>query len=168
MNPHRSFKILFLCTGNSARSIIAEYLMRKTGRSRFQAFSAGASPKGLVNPYAIRVLQEFCGIDASDARSKSWKEFAGEDLDFVITLCDNARETCPTFPGHPITAHWGIADPVLFDGDENATYNFFERIAMHIQWRLELFCSLPFEELDRIRLEQATREIGEKQPAENL
>jgi protein-tyrosine-phosphatase len=166
MNPQKPFQVLFLCTGNTARSILAEYLLRRFGEGRFESLSAGASPKGEVNPYALRVLKEVYGLAANEARSKSWQEFRDAKLDFVITLCDSARETCPTFPGRPITAHWGSPDPAAFVGDDQATFDFFAKVALQIKWRIELFCSLQFAELDRLRLEQATREIGEaNQPA---
>ena len=109
-------KILFLCTGNSARSIFAEYFMNRIGRNRFEAYSAGSQPAGTVNPFALRVLRDMYNIDASQARSKSWDEFKDLAFDFVITVCDSARESCPIFPGQPIVAHWGIPDPALGDG----------------------------------------------------
>lgn len=165
MNEKDKFNILFLCTGNSARSIFAEYIIRKIDPNRFQSFSAGANPKGAVNPYALRVLKESYHIDAADARSKSWEEFldAGVRFDFVITVCDKAKETCPVFPGHPITAHWSSPDPVDFVGDDVATIYHFFKVARQIQRRLELFCSLRFSALDSMRLTQATREIGDKE-----
>ena len=112
------YKALILCTGNSARSIIGEYLLNARGKGRFEAFSAGAAPTGKVNPLALWVLKDCYGIDASDARSKSWDEFKGVNFDFVITVCDNAREACPIFPGHPVTAHFGSPDPAAFEGTE--------------------------------------------------
>jgi arsenate reductase len=159
--PPRKFRILFLCTGNSARSILAEALLRALAGDRFEAFSAGSQPAGRVNPYALRVLDEVFQVEATGARSKSWEEFHSEEFDFVITVCDSARETCPTFPGHPITAHWGFEDPAAFQGGEEETLRKFTDIAFQIRRRLELFCSLPFEKLDRLRLEQETRRIGE-------
>src|SRR6185295_6236999 len=116
----RPLKMLFLCTGNSARSILAEYLLRKLEPRRFATYSAGAQPTGTVNPLAGRVLRENYGIDASDARSKSWEEYKGMELDFVITVCDHARESCPIWPGQPIVAHWGMEDPAAATGDEAA------------------------------------------------
>lgn len=159
-NADKPFRILFLCTGNTARSVLAEYLIRKFGGTRFESFSAGANPKGVVNPYTLRVLGEIHGMDASAARSKSWEEFAGRDLDFVITVCDRARETCPVFPGQPVTAHWSFPDPADFAGSEAETFDHFAKIALHIQKRVELLCALPFDKLDHLRLEQRTREIG--------
>ena len=161
----RPFRILFLCTGNTARSILGEYLIRRVGQGRFESFSAGAQPKGIVNPYALRVLKDVYRIDVTDARSKSWDEFltAGETMDFVITVCDSAHESCPVFPGQPITAHWSSPDPAVFEGDDKATFDFFAKVAMQIQRRIELFCCLPFEKLDALRLEQMTRQIGQKE-----
>lgn len=167
MNKNTPFKILFLCTGNSARSILGEYLIRRIGAGRFESCSAGSNPTGLVNPYALRILKDMYHIDASDARSKSWEEFqkAGVEFDFVITVCENARETCPVWPGQPIIAHWGSPDPAVFEGSDEEKYNEFRKVALQISRRLELFCSLPLEKLDRLRLEKLTREIGGSQEA---
>jgi arsenate reductase len=107
----KPYKFLFLCTGNSARSIIGEYLLRRLGGPRFQVFSAGSFPSGKVNPLAIQVLKDAYSIDAWEARSKSWEEFKDVEFDFVVTVCDNARETCPIWPGQPIAAHWSSPDP---------------------------------------------------------
>lgn len=114
----RPHKILFLCTGNSARSIIAEYLVKKIGKNLFQAFSAGSQPTGEVNPFALQVLKDPYGIDAHDARSKSWDEFKDTRFDIIITVCDRAKESCPVFPGQPIVAHWSIPDPALASGSD--------------------------------------------------
>ena len=159
------FRILILCTGNTARSILGEYLIRRIGQGRFESFSAGAQPKGIVNPYAIRVLKEIYHIDATEARSKSWDEFltSGEKMDFVITVCDSANESCPIFPGQPITAHWSSPDPAAYEGDDEAKFRFFVKVAAQIQRRIELLCCLPFEKLDSLRLQEMTREIGEKE-----
>jgi len=162
MDP-KPFKILFLCTGNSARSILAEYLIQRIGQKRFEAYSAGAQPKGEVNPMTLRVLRELYHINASNARSKSWKEFQGVHFDFVITVCDNAKESCPIWPGQPIIAHWGSPDPGSFEGSEAETFGFFQKVAFQIQRRIELLCCLPFEKLDRLRLEELTHEIGGKE-----
>lgn len=151
------YKILFLCTGNSARSILSEYLLRKTDRRRFESFSAGSHPTGEVNPLALRLLKEVYKIDASDARSKSWEEFKGVQFDFVITVCDNAKESCPVFPGQPIAAHWGVPDPIDYDD--------FKAAGRVLTRRIELFVNLPLEKLDRLRLEELTREIGQTAPA---
>lgn len=153
------FKILFLCTGNSARSIFGEYLIRRIGGDRFDSYSAGTEPAGKVNPFAIRVLHELYHIDASAARSKSFDEYQDIEFDFVITVCDNARETCPVWPGQPIVAHWGVPDPALAIGTDEHVFREFKQAAFHLQRRIELFCSLPFEKLDRLRLEKLVREI---------
>jgi arsenate reductase (thioredoxin) len=160
--PHSTpFNILVLCTGNSARSILAEYLICRIGAGRFQAYSAGARPSGTVHPLALRVLRENYQIDASDARSKSWDEFKnGPTFDFVITVCDNAKESCPIWPGQPIMAHWGSPDPAAFEGTEEEKLRFFKTVALQIQRRIELFASLPLEKLDKLRLAELTRDIG--------
>jgi arsenate reductase len=156
-----SYKFLFLCTGNSARSIIGEYLLRRLGGERFQVFSAGAFPTGKVNPLAIRVLKDFYNIDASGARSKSWEEFKDVKVDFVVTVCDNARETCPVWPGQPIVAHWSSPDPAAVEGTDEEKYRAFKEVAFQINRRLQLFTSLPLEKLDRLKLIEATRAIGD-------
>ena len=155
-------RVLFLCTGNSARSIFGEYLLRRLGGGRFETFSAGAQPTGVVNPFAVRVLEDLYHIDASGARSKSWDGFHDMRFDFVITVCDNARESCPFWPGQPIIAHWGVPDPALATGTDDEKFHEFKQAALILQRRIELFCSLPFEKLDRLRLEQLTRELGEE------
>jgi arsenate reductase len=165
MSEHERLSILVLCTGNSARSIIAEYLLRKAGPHRFDVFSAGSDPKGEVHPLALRVLREVYRIDAGDARSKSWEEFRGTRFDFVITVCDNARESCPVFPGQPVTAHWGLPDPAAAAGSLEERYACFKDAARILARRVELFCNLPLEKLDRLRLEEMTREIGQSLPA---
>jgi arsenate reductase len=165
MNIDRPFRILFLCTGNSARSIFAEYLIRKLGKGRFESFSSGANPKPAVNPYAVRVLRDSFSIDVSEARSKSWDEYRNVAFDFVITLCDNARENCPVWPGQPIIAHWPSPDPGEFKGNDKETYDHFWKVAMQIHRRIDLLCNLPLEKLDRIRLEYDTKEIGKKESA---
>ena len=166
MSEARRFKVLFLCTGNSARSILAEYLLRKTDPRRFESFSAGSYPKGQVHPLALRLLKEVYKIDASDARSKSWDEFQGVPFDFVITVCDNARESCPYWPGQPIVAHWGLPDPADFEGPEAEHYTLFKDAGRLLARRIELFCNLPLEKLDRLKIEQLTRAIGESTPVE--
>lgn len=154
------FKILFICTGNSARSIFGEYLIKRIGRGLFQSYSAGANPIGRVNPYAKRVLRQVYHIDAGDARSKGFEELWDEQFDFVITVCDKAQETCPVWPGQPIVAHWGAPDPALAEGTDEEVYHQFKQVAMLIQRRIELLCSLPFDKLDRLKLESLTRDIG--------
>ncbi|HET9373467.1 MAG TPA: arsenate reductase ArsC [Chthoniobacterales bacterium] len=163
MSIRRPFKILFLCTGNSARSVFGEYLIRKLGQGRFESYSAGADPRPQLNPYTVRVLQESFKIDASGARPKSWDEYKEVVFDFVVTVCDNAKETCPVWPGQPITAHWSSPDPAEFKGSDEETYRYFWTIAQQIYRRVDLLCNLPFEKLDRLRLEHATRQIGEQE-----
>lgn len=160
-SPKR-FKILFLCTGNSARSILAEYFLRRLDPVHFEVFSAGANPRGRVNPYVLETLRDGYHIDASGARSKSWEEFRDVKFDFVITVCDKARESCPIWPGQPIIAHWGSEDPDAVDGGEEAKRQAVRNVAVEIYRRLGLFTSLPLASLDRLRLEEATRGIGKK------
>lgn len=158
--PH---KILFLCTGNSARSILGEYLIRRIGGNRFESFSAGTEPTGTVSPYAIRVLKDLYHIDASDARSKSCDEFLGRvQFDFVITVCDNARDSCPVWRGQPIVAHWGVPDPALATRGDEQIFREFRQAALLLQRRIELFCSLPIDKLDRLKLAELTQNIGRK------
>jgi arsenate reductase (thioredoxin) len=160
----KRFKVLFLCTGNRARSIIAEHLLRQADRRRFEVHSAGSHPRGTVHPLALRLLEEVYKIDASDARSKSWDEYRDVQFDFVVTVCDNARESCPYWPGQPIVAHWGVTDPADFAGPGEEQYAFFKQIGRVLARRIELFCSLPLEKLDRLRLEEMTRAIGSEMP----
>ncbi len=161
MNPNKSrFKILFLCTGNSARSIFAEYLLKQIAPGRFETYSAGANPKPAPHPLAVEILRQDFRIDATDAYSKSWDEFKDAQFDFVITLCDNAKETCPVWPGQPIVAHWSSPDPAAVEGSEAEKRRAFWQVAQQIKRRLELLASLPFEKLDALRLEAATKEIG--------
>ena len=159
------YKVLILCTGNSARSILGEYLLRLKGRGRFEAHSAGAKPTGAVNPLALWVLKDRYNIDAGDARSKSWDEFKGVKFDFVITVCDSAREACPVWPGHPILAHWGSPDPAAVTGTEEEKYRSFVTVASQIARRVDLFCAFPDAKLfDAV----AVRGVGHefKLPAE--
>ena len=156
----KPYKFLFLCTGNSARSIFGEYLLRRLGGPRFQVFSAGSFPNGKVNPIAIQVLKDIYNIDASEARSKSWEEFKDVEFDFVVTVCDNARETCPIWPGQPIVAHWSSPDPAAVEGSDAEKYRAFKDVAFQINRRLQLFTSLPLDKLDRLKLAAATQEIG--------
>jgi arsenate reductase len=153
--------VLFLCTGNSARSIMAEGLLNKYGNGRFHAFSAGSHPTGQVNPLALERL-ELEGITLADARSKSWDEFARPDapvLDFVITVCDNAaNEVCPVWPGHPITAHWGVFDPAAAEEKEKRIA--FAKAFAILERRVALFTSLPIASLERMALERQVRDIG--------
>jgi len=164
MSSKPPYKVLILCTGNSARSVIGEYLLRAKGRGRFEAFSAGAKPSGRVNPLAVRVLRERYGIDASGARSKSWDEFRDVKFDFVITVCDHARETCPVWPGQPVVAHWGSPDPALAEGTEEEKYRVFVAVASQIARRVDLFCAFPDEKLLDVA---AVRAVGEAAKLEN-
>jgi arsenate reductase len=160
MDQGRPYQVLFLCTGNSARSILAEYILRHRGGGRFETWSAGAQPKGEVNPVALQVLRDFYRIDASDARSKSWEELRGKQFDFVITVCDRARESCPVWPGQPITAHWGMEDPAEVEGLPETKLKAFRHAALEIHRRLDLFRSLPIEKLSWLQVDTATKEIG--------
>jgi arsenate reductase len=153
-------KVLFLCTGNSARSILAEFLLRRIGQNRFEVYSAGTHPAGRVNPFALHVLKDLYHIDPSAARSKSTDEYLDTDFDFVITVCDNARESCPVWPGQPIIAHWGVPDPALAMGDEQERLRQFKQTALALQRRIDLFCALPMDKLDRLKLTELTRDIG--------
>lgn len=157
------FKVLFLCTGNSARSILGEYLLRRMGGKRFEVYSAGSFPTGKVNPLAIRVLRDIYHIDADAARSKSWEELSNIKFNFVITVCDNARETCPIWPGQPVVAHWSSPDPALAEGTDEQKYQLFKQVALQIRRRIELFCALPIEKLDRLKLIELTQNIGTKE-----
>jgi arsenate reductase (thioredoxin) len=161
MNMQKSrFKTLFLCTGNSARSILAEYLLRKAGRDRFEVFSAGVNPKAAPHPIALAILRDNFQIDASDARSKSVDEFKDVEFDFVITVCDKARETCPVWPGRPIIAHWSSPDPSKVEGDECAIHEAFWKVAQQINLRVELLVALPLDKLDALRLEGEMKAIA--------
>ncbi len=158
-NEGKPYKTLFLCTGNSARSIFGEYLLRRLGGSRFETYSAGSFPTGVVNPFALRVLNEVYGIDATAARSKSWEELADTEFDFVFTVCDNARETCPIWSGQPIVAHWGVPDPALAHGTDEEKLKQFKQAASIMSRRISLFCDLPLEKLDKLRLAALVQDI---------
>jgi len=157
------YNVLFLCTGNSARSILAEGLLNSMGRGRFEAYSAGSKPLGRVNPLAIETLEN-AGIETGYMRSKSWDEFAAADaphMDFIFTVCDNAAgEACPVWLGHPVTAHWGFPDPSHVAGDEEAKRAAFAQTARDIAARIRLFLSLPLASLDRMALQARLRELG--------
>jgi arsenate reductase len=160
MNSTTPRKVLFLCTGNSARSIIAEYLLRQKGRGRFEVYSAGALPTGRVNPLALWVLKKHYLIDASAARSKSWDKFREVKFDFVITVCDNARESCPVWPGQPVIAHWGSPDPAAVEGTEEEKQRAFVNVASQISRRIDLFCALPEQKLTALQLGQIGRQYA--------
>jgi arsenate reductase len=161
--PERIFNVLFLCTGNSARSILAEAILRKHGRGHFRAFSAGSQPKGKVNPLAIKVLKSL-DYPTADLRSKSWEEFAGPDapvMDFVFTVCDNAAgESCPVWPGQPMTAHWGIEDPAEVEGTDIQKEAAFVAALRYLKNRIAVFTSLPLGSIDRLSLGTRLRDIG--------
>ena len=143
-------RILFLCTGNSARSIFTDYLMNKIGKGRFEAYSAGSEPTGRVNPFALQALREQYNINAHDARSQSWDEFKDTKFDIIITVCDRAKESCPIFPGQSIVAHWSIADPALATENDEQKLRQFREAALQIQRRIELLCSFPNEKLGHL------------------
>lgn len=159
----RIYNVLFLCTGNSARSILGEALLNKIGEGKFKAYSAGSHPAGKVNPHALKLLQRL-GFAVEELRSKSWDEFAQPDaphLDFVFTVCDNAaNEVCPIWPGQPMTAHWGVADPAAVTGSDEEIDRAFRDTLTVLKRRIELFASLPVRGLDRIVLKRKVDEIG--------
>lgn len=157
MSQKPPFTVLILCTGNSARSILGEYLLRAKGRGRFEVHSAGSKPTGRVNPLAVRVLAERYGLDAAGARSKSWDEFKDVKFDFVITVCDNARESCPIWPGSPVIGHWGSPDPAAVEGTDEQKYRAFVAVASQIARRVDLLCALPNERLAGFRREDLER-----------
>lgn len=159
----RVFNVLFLCTGNSARSILAEAILNHRGAGRFRAYSAGSFPTGKVNPGALELLQRL-GLPTDGLRSKAWDEFAAPGapaLDFVITVCDNAAgEVCPVWPGHPVTAHWGVADPAQVEGAVERANAFREAYGV-LERRISLLTSLPLSSLDKLSLVQQVRDIGQ-------
>lgn len=159
----RVYNVLFLCTGNSARSIIAEAILNREGKGRFHAYSAGSHPKGQVHPLALRLLADL-GYPTQELRSKSWSEFANPGapvMDFVFTVCDNAAgEVCPIWPGQPMTAHWGIEDPAAADGTELEKKAAFSRATRYLKNRILAFANLPLASLDRMSLHHKVREIG--------
>ena len=160
---NREYNVLFLCTGNSARSIMAECAINRWGRGKFKGYSAGSHPKGAIDPTALELLQEL-NYDTSKLRSKSWDEFSRADsppLDFVFTVCDRAAaEQCPLWPGQPITAHWGVADPVAFVGTREEKRRCFFRIYRELENRIKIFASLRIEALDSFALQDRVKEIG--------
>jgi protein-tyrosine-phosphatase len=162
------YKVLFLCTGNSARSIIAEAVLNRLGRGRFQAYSAGSFPKGEVHPYALELLGRQ-GYPTDELRSKSWEEFAAPaapPLDFVFTVCDNAaKEVCPVWPGQPMSAHWGMPDPAAAQGNEAERRLAFADTLRMLNNRIGALVSLPLRSLDRLSLQKRIEEIGRDWPA---
>jgi arsenate reductase len=167
--PEKIYNTLFLCTGNSARSILSEAILNRVGKGRFRAYSAGSHPTGSVNPVALEILGER-GYALSELRSKSWDEFAAPGapaLDFIFTVCDDAAgEACPAWPGQPMTAHWGLPDPAAFDGPAEEKRCAFRRTYVVLERRIELFTSLGVDTLDRLSLQSQLDAIGKKQPAE--
>ena len=161
----RIFNVLFLCTGNSARSILAEAILAKAGRGRFRAFSAGSHPAGKVNPYAIELLRQH-DLLLADLRSKSWDEFAAPGapkLDFVFTVCDNAAgEVCPIWPGQPMTAHWGVPDPAAVEGTPEEIAAAFREAFVTLDRRISLFLCLPLSSLDKLAIKREIDRIGHK------
>ena len=159
----RVYNVLFLCTGNTARSVLAEGILNHLGKGRFRAFSAGSQPKGVVNPFALEELRR-AGLPAEGFRSKSWDEFAkpgAPEMDFIFTVCDNAaNEVCPVWIGHPMTAHWGVEDPAAVEGTVEAKRLAFRKAATALRRRIELFLSLPLASLDRLVLQGKLSSIG--------
>jgi arsenate reductase (thioredoxin) len=166
--PDRVFNVLFLCTGNSARSILAESILRKDGGGRFNAYSAGSHPKGRVNPIALKTLEAY-EYPAEGFRSKSWEEFAAPDapaLDFVFTVCDSAAgEACPVWPGQPMTAHWGIEDPAPVQGTAIEKERAFNQAFRYLKNRIAVFIALPIRSLDQLSLAKRLKEIGRMEGA---
>ena len=159
---HDKYNVLFVCTGNSARSIVAEALLQRWGREKFNAYSAGSEPKGEVHPLALWVLRANNYL-TDDFRSKSLDEFVGDNaprIDFVFTVCDHAAEHCPIFPGQPMTAHWGMPDPAAVQGLEIEQKTAFQKTFMALERRISIFVNLPFESLDRLKLQSRLDEIG--------
>jgi protein-tyrosine-phosphatase len=167
MNAERIYNVLFLCTGNSARSILAESLLTHWGRGRFRSYSAGSFPKGQVHPLALDLLERM-NLPAQGFRSKSWDEFASPQappLDFIFTVCDNAAgEVCPVWPGKPMTAHWGIADPAAVEGSDADKAFAFRKALKELETRIKQFTQLPIASLDQLTLREKLRAIG-KPPA---
>jgi arsenate reductase len=162
------YNVLFLCTGNSARSIMAESILRRDGAGHFRAFSAGSRPRGAVNPFTLKVLESF-DYPIDGLRSKGWEEFGGPDapiMDFVFTVCDNAAgETCPIWPGQPMTAHWGIEDPAAVEGTDIQKETAFVTAFRYLRNRISLFTALPLKSLDKMALGTKLREIGRTEGA---
>jgi len=162
------YNVLFVCTGNSARSIMAEGLLNDMGAGRFRAYSAGSHPSGKVSPHALRTLKRL-RLSAEGYRSKNWDEFArpgAPAMDFVLTVCDKAAgEVCPVWPGQPMSAHWGVADPAAFEGSEEAVERQFMDTALTLKRRIELMLALPMERLDAMAIQHEMRDIGKAQRA---
>ena len=165
----KRFNVLFLCTGNSARSIFGERLIERWGQGRFKGFSAGSHPKGAVHPLALEILRRNNYV-TDGLRSKDWAEFAepgAPEMDFVFTVCDKAAaEVCPVWPGQPMTAHWGVPDPAAVEGDELTCLTAFRTAFRELENRIKIFVSLPFDSLDRLKLQKRLDEIGRVQLSE--
>jgi arsenate reductase len=165
--PDQPYHVLFLCTGNSARSIFGEAILNNIGQGKFVAYSAGSDPKGAVNPHTLALLGRL-GFPLENLRSKNWNEFSrpgAPELDFVFTVCDNAaNEVCPVRPGQPMTAHWGIPDPTAVLGSEAQIAAAFRQTMMALQRRIEIFANLPVASLDRMSLKRRLDEIGQTSP----
>ena len=165
MNAQRTYNVLFLCTGNSARSILAESLLNTLGKGRFRGFSAGSFPKGQVHPLALDLLKRM-NLPSEGFRSKSWDEFAAPEappLDFIFTVCDNAAgEVCPVWPGKPATAHWGIPDPAAVEGTDADKAFAFRKAFKALETRIKLFTELPIASLDQMTLREKLRAIGQQ------
>src|SRR4051794_36805860 len=163
MESGKTYNVLFLCTGNSARSVLAEAAIGRWGAGKFRGFSAGSHPKGAVHPLTLKLLSNL-NYNVSGFRSKSWDEFArpgAEPLDFVFTVCDNAAgEVCPVWPGQPMTAHWGVEDPAAFVGPDEQALKLFKRVYLELEARIKVFTSLRLEALDKLSLQNKLREIG--------
>lgn len=163
-----TYNVLFLCTGNSARSIIAEAILNRDGRGRFKAFSAGSHPAGHVHPEALALLKK-TNFKTEDFRSKDWSEFADPAapiMDFVFTVCDNAaKETCPVWPGQPMSAHWGVPDPASVNGNDSEKRLAFSDTFRMLNNRISIFINLPLSSLDKLSLQERLDEIGSKAPA---
>ncbi|WP_087744080.1 MULTISPECIES: arsenate reductase ArsC [unclassified Acidovorax] len=161
---HRIYNVLFICTHNSARSILAEAILNQNGAGRFRAFSAGSHPAGVVNPRALDLLERN-RFSTQGLRSKNWDEFAAPDapvMDYVLTVCDQAAgEVCPVWPGQPMSAHWGVPDPAAVEGDEEAVNNAFKDAFIVLNRRIALFLSLPLEKLDKLALHKELVQIGQ-------
>ena len=160
-------RILFLCTGNSCRSQMSEVIMNRLGKKKFEALSAGAKPVGYVHPLAIRVMQD-AHLPTVGLRSKSWEEYQGQPMDFVITVCDRAKETCPVWPGQPISAHWGFEDPADATGTDEEKLRVFRKIFTEIQARIQLFVALPMDKLSKLELQKKVQELGKKESHEEI
>jgi len=164
----RKYNVLFLCTGNTARSILAEGILRKDGADRFNAYSAGSQPKGTVNPFALKTLESY-GYPTDGYRSKNWEEFAqpgAPQMDFVFTVCDSAAgEACPVWPGHPMTAHWGIEDPAAVEGTDIEKQTAFNTAFRYMRNRIGIFVNLPITSLDKLALGDRLKEIGKGEGA---